>query len=250
MLYRPFFIGLLTLLLWACQPRTAPLIATQDANVAISSSSTEADKQMAEFIQPFRDSLANQMNRVVTVLPQVLTHSRNNPHTRMGPWLCDILLQEGKEVFPSIPIDGALYNPGGIRSPRLGDTVTVGNIFEILPFDNTLVLLEIKGELLQKWVDHTISRGGWPLSRGLKVYVSEKGGNQILLHNQPIKEKSTFRILTNDYVANGGDNCAFLKGTKVAESKRMIREIVIHHFDKGNAPSIPQEPRLYFMDQN
>lgn len=244
-------IGIWFFALWiSCHPKTAPLVATQNDNLYLSDSTTSTDSQIAEFIKPYRDSLQEKMGRAVTILPQKITHSRNNPHSRIGPWLTDILLTEGRKAFPNYAIDGALYNPGGIRIPQLQDTVTVRDIYELLPFDNTLVLLEIKGHLLQTWIDHTVKRGGWPMSHTLQVYVSGGGNNQVLIDENPLDKEKTYRFLTNDYVAGGGDNCDFLVGSSLAETEDYIRDIVISHFDSGHQAQIPTQPRIHFMNQN
>ncbi|SRR6056297_322195 len=243
-------IPLLLTFTLSCNPRVSPLLSTQNENVYVSKSNPNADSALLSFIKPYRDSLKLTMGRKVLVLPQKITHSRNNPQTLLGPWLCDILLSEGQVLFQNYAIDGAVYNPGGIRLPQLQDTVTVRDIYELLPFDNTLVLLEIPGHLLQRWIEHTVKRGGWPMSHTFKVYISSETQAQVYLHEQPIEPEKTYRILTNDYVANGGDNCEFLVGKEVASGQAYIRDIVINHFDKGNPPSIPQEIRIHFMTQN
>jgi 2',3'-cyclic-nucleotide 2'-phosphodiesterase (5'-nucleotidase family) len=245
-----FFSVLFSLFLIACQPRVSPLLNTENENTYIVAASQRSDSTLLNYIQPFRDSLQSAMGQKVVVLPRKITHSRNNPHTLIGPWLCDILLVEGKERFPGFSVDGALYNPGGIRLPQLQDTVRVKDIYELLPFDNTLVLLELSGNLLREWIDHTVQRGGWPMSETFDVYVSNKTETRILIQNQPIDPDKTYRIVTNDYVATGGDNCGFLKGSEVVRSSAFIRDIVIDHFDKGNAPDIPREARIHFMIQN
>lgn len=245
-----FFAVLFTLFSFACQPRVSPLLKAQDDNTYILTTARGTDSALLTYIRPFKDSLQSVMGKKVVVLPQKITHSRNNPNTLIGPWLCDILLAEGIERFPAHSIDGALYNPGGIRSPQLQDTVRVKDIYELLPFDNTLVLLELSGHLLQEWINHTVKRGGWPMSHTFDVYVSNNTETRVLIQNQPINPEKTYRIVTNDYIANGGDNCEFLKGSEVVRSSAFIRDIVIAHFDKGNAPHIPREARIHFMIQN
>jgi 2',3'-cyclic-nucleotide 2'-phosphodiesterase (5'-nucleotidase family) len=236
-------------LLLSCSPKTAPLVATDTENRYLLGETAELDTQMAEFITPYRDSLTEKMNRLVTILPQKMTHSRNNPQTLIGPWVCDILLAEGKVLFPEESIDGAIYNPGGIRLPLLEDSITVGKIYELLPFDNKLSLLKLSGDELQNWIEHTVSRGGWPMSKSLNVYVSSDTIS-VLINNSPIQKGRKYEILTNDYVAGGGDNCDFLIGLSIRESRSFIRDIVISHFDKGNAPRIPKQVRIHFMRQN
>jgi 2',3'-cyclic-nucleotide 2'-phosphodiesterase (5'-nucleotidase family) len=234
----------------SCTPKTAPLVATEQENTYLQIDSGATYSRVNSQIQPYRDSLALEMHRPLTVLNRPITHSRNNPNTLIGPWICDILLEEGKEIFDSVSIHAAIYNPGGIRSPRLSDTIRVRDIYELLPFDNYLALLEVTGEQLQEWIKHTVSRGGWPVSHTMEVYVSSPKSIQVLVDGAPLQPHSTYRVLTNDYIANGGDDCDFLAPIPFQKSQSFIRDIVIRHFDRSPTRAVDRTTRIHFMTQN
>lgn len=240
----------LALLIISCTPKVAPLVVTQQENTYLQIDSGAVYSRFDAQIRPYRDSLSLEMDRPLTVLSRAITHSRNDPNTLIGLWVCDILLREGKEVFDTDSIHAAIYNPGGIRLPRLSDTVKVRDIYELLPFDNTLALLELTGEQLQEWIEHTISRGGWPVSHSLEVYVSAPKSIQVLVEGSPLQSKNTYRVLTNDYIANGGDDCDFLAPLPFRQSPGFIRDIVIRHFDRDSALDPDRTTRIHFMTQN
>jgi 2',3'-cyclic-nucleotide 2'-phosphodiesterase (5'-nucleotidase family) len=65
-------------------------------------------------------------------------------------------------------VDAGFMNQFGIRSSIPKGNITVGKIFEMMPFDNLVVLQEIKGNVLKEFLDKTAADGGWPVSIGTR----------------------------------------------------------------------------------
>ena len=61
-------------------------------------------------------------------------------------------------------VDAAFINYGGIRSYLPKGDITIGRIFELMPFDNLIVLQEIKGDTLLSFLNFIAERNGWPIS--------------------------------------------------------------------------------------
>jgi len=117
----------------------------------------------------------------------------------------------------------------------------------LLPFDNELVLLAVKGSILQQWVSFIDSAGGWPIRKQMKfqtnqnnqvyysdtTYVESKMGEMTLLIQQSfVNPDSIYIVATNDYIANGGDNCSFLKPCKRVNTGVLIRDLMIAYIQK------------------
>ena len=128
---------------------------------------TASDKQFDEVIKPYRDQLESKMNEVIAY--NVNEMSKNRPNSTLGNWFSDALLEEAEYIYKK-DVDLAMQNYGGLRIPSLrqGD-ITVGNIYELMPFDNKLVILTMDGKLLQQLLDRVAERGGWPISKTLPV---------------------------------------------------------------------------------
>src|SRR3712207_9326121 len=65
----------------------------------------------------------------------------------------------------------AITNGGGLRCPIEKGNITVGKMYELMPFDNTLVTMEIKGSDLKKVFENGIGNEkiGWVAISGVKI---------------------------------------------------------------------------------
>lgn len=122
-------------------------------------------------------------------------------------FLGDFVLSRGEELSGT-PVDIAIINAGGVRRELPQGIISKGMLIDMLPFNNKIVVLEIKGSDLQEAIDGIIRRGALDgVNSGVSIvfdpdilrYVSATiAGNEIM----PGK---TYRLATIDYLANGGD---------------------------------------------
>ena len=121
------------------------------------------DKDIDKMIAPYKSQLDAQMNDVIAINPEEMTKRR--PSSVLGNWFSDALLEESSRIY-GVDIDMAMQNYGGIRVPALAKgKVTVGNIYELMPFDNKLVILELDGKTAKMLLDRVAEKGGWPVSK-------------------------------------------------------------------------------------
>ena len=139
--------------------------------------------------------------------------------------IAEAFLQQGKTFFGA---DISFQNGGGVREDvGLGD-VTVGKIYNVLPFKNTLVRLDMTGievkATLEDAIDGVIAKnntGSYPYTGGLRWnvdFTKDKGQrlNQIQVRNasgqyENLDLSKTYKVITIDFLANGGDYYTTLK---------------------------------------
>ena len=186
-----------------------------------------SDNDLDKFIEPYRKQLEAKMNEVIAYNVEELTKAR--PNSNLGNWFADVLLEEAESISGQ-KVDIAFQNYGGIRVPFLkqGD-ITVGNIYELMPFDNMLVLLKMDGKLLQKLLDRISERGGWPISGTLNFTINGGKAVDVKIHGKPLDHDGQYTIAIADYIANGGDNCFFLEKADREDFEVMIRDVMIDH---------------------
>ncbi|MFN8316800.1 MAG: 5'-nucleotidase [Chitinophagales bacterium] len=106
-----------------------------------------------------------------------------------------------------------MINLGGIRQPQLpAGNVTLGNIFELMPFDNMIVLLVLDGKTTKQFLDIMAASGGLPIS-GVRYTISNETATAISFNGVPFDENKTYTLAISDYLANGGDKLDFLKNS-------------------------------------
>ncbi len=195
------------------------------------------DASIESIIKPYRTEMAAEMDEVLGHLEEDLVKGR--PNSNMGNWFCDILYDEANKMFFE-EVDFALQNYGGLRLSSLPKgPLTKGEIFQLMPFDNTLVVLVMEGKVMKRLLDALASKGGWPISKGLSFKISGDKATDIMIQDKPFDINSSYRVAVPDYVANGGDQASFLKTLPQEESGVFIREILIAHLGDLKEAGLP-----------
>ncbi len=192
-----------------------------------SSSEFESDDEIEEMIAPYKKELDAKMNQVIGYAEKELV--KELPECTLGNWASDAIHTECNKLFKK-PIDFAVVNQGGIRIPTLpqGD-ITTGKIFELMPFDNMLVILNVKGDIVQQLFESIAARGGWPVSSSVRCSFTEGGElRSVTINGNPIDMEKTYQIGISDYVANGGDKCSFFKGQPQTQTGILFRDAFIN----------------------
>jgi 5'-nucleotidase len=157
----------------------------------------------------------------------------------------------------------AFVNPGGIRAPLPfegeGD-VTYAQVFDVYPFDNTLVTMTLTGaqliELLeQQW------QGEFPrilqVSRGF-TYAWDPGarvGSRVVrgsarLDGEPVRSDASYRVTVNSYLAAGGDNFSVLtRGADRTPSDVVSRDAIARYLGERSPVSPSDERRIVRLDR-
>lgn len=153
---------------------------------------------------------------------------RNHP-TTLTQLIAKAILQEGKEA------DLAIFNGGAIR---IDDVIPPGKITQydvirILPFGGKIVVVEMKGDLLERVLNQgqaNKGRGGYLQMEN----VEKDSGNRWLVKGKPLNSSQIYKIVTSDFLVSGKEqNLEFLNlensGVKLLEEKRDIRQVVIDY---------------------
>lgn len=156
-------------------------------------------------IQKWEKKLSEITSQKVCTISEPLTRSYGE-ESFLGDMIADAMLS----TFPDF--DFALTNSGGIRQDVSDSTVTIGNLISAFPFPNTLVKIEIKGKDLKKLFEHgaSLTNGILQVSKGVEMQYDDRlpVGSRIVLckiKGAPIVDDKIYRILTNNFLADGGD---------------------------------------------
>lgn len=207
-------------------------------------SSLKKDSLFIKMLKPYKDSMSKTMEKVIGFA--IVTLNRKQPEGTLGNFLADVLKIMAERKF-NRKVDAAFMNPGGIRSYIAKGNITIGRIFEVMPFDNLLVLQEVKGATLKQFLHHTASKKGWPVS-GLSMVINNNTADSIVMTGKPLDENAVYTIALPDYVANGGDDTGMLRGIPIINKGYLVRECIIEYIQeltsKGRAVSAEIENRV------
>ena len=108
------------------------------------------------------------------------------------------------------PADMGLVNMGGLRNVLTEGPITCGNIYEILPFENSLCVVTLKGVYLKQLFESIAARGGEGVS-GVKLRITKSG--KLLgatVAGKPVADDKLYTVATIDYLADGNSDMTAL----------------------------------------
>lgn len=190
----------------------------------IDTKETKVDSSLVKMLQPYTSSLNASMDKVIGFTNNTL--SAKQPESGLGNLMADCMKTMAEKKF-NRKIDAGFMNQFGIRSSIPKGNITVGKIFELMPFDNLVVLQEIKGTVFKQFLERIASAGGWPVSAGVKMSIRDKKLVDVTINGKQLDENSTYVIANSDYVAGGGDNCEMLRNIPQISKGYLFRDALL-----------------------
>lgn len=197
------------------------------------------DKNMEDILAKFESDLAPIMNEKVTDLSVDLPHNRDTGVSPMGATVAETMRR-------IVDADIAITNGGGVRAPLMAGTITVGDMYTILPFDNTLVTMEMKGSDIIKVLEHGIEPDnfGWGQHAGVKIWYTpgatrgEKITSVRLADGTKLENDKYYTVVTNDFMAVGGDSYDFSAAKNIVDTNLVIRDEMANYWRENGIDPI------------
>lgn len=199
------------------------------------------DQEVTVMIAPYKMQLDAVMNEVLGTLPADLT--KQKPESTLGNWVADVILERVRKEGHQV--DLAIVNYGGLRVPYLSaGPLTRGELFELSPFDNTIQVLDVPGHKLDSVFLLIAETEGWPVSKDVKLVISNKKVVSAIINNQPLDPGKIYKVATLDYVATGGDNMKMLIPLSRIQTGLILRDVLIENVRESTAAGRPIMPAL------
>lgn len=225
------FIPFLLLFIASCKHNYVATQYSYKGSSKIDSSVTSLSR-IDSIIQPYKTALDKEMNVVLGYADTMLT--KTQPESDLGNWMCDMVLVKSRDYYKS-NVDFTFLNHGGIRLPSLakGD-ITYGKMIELMPFENRIVIMHIRGTTIDSLFNHIASKGGWHVSKGTSYKISNGKAIDIVIDRAPLDLNKTYTLAVSDYLAQGGDNCTMLKGIPYIDTRVTLRDALIQGLKEMN----------------
>ncbi len=243
-----FVIFLTLFLISSCSPKNYNLTKIEGKQLPVTEKTGET-AEIENFIKPYRDHINKDLDNVLAYCPETLDKSTGKWQTGIGSLMADVCVQRGNIVFNAREkknIDICLLNHGGIRAILPKGNVTTRSAFEIMPFENSLVVMALKGEQILDIAAYIIKeKKPQPLSGMTFTITKDNKAKNIMVQGKPLDINKTYYVATNDYLANGGDNMAFFaKSTQKFDLNYKLRDVLIDYFKEVDTVVAPKNIRI------
>lgn len=243
------FVLLLTFIILAsCGNKLYTTTTVKGEKIAIND--TQNGKlEIENFIQPYRDNINKDLNEILAYCPETLEKSKGEWQTNIGSFLADITLEKTAKITFSREkknLDICLLNHGGIRSIIPKGNVTARNAYEVMPFENSAVVIGLHAEQILEIANYIVTeKKPHPLA-GMTFTINSKNEiKNLQVQGKPLEESKIYYVVTSDYLSNGGDNMLFFKkSVSKFDLDYKLRNIMIDYFKEVDTLKINTNTRI------
>lgn len=227
---RILFILLIAMGCIACHRQARVVEATGEIIMVDSTADAIQDTTYLSHLAPIKQDLEQELNIPIGYAPAAM--QVYPPECPMLNWASDALLAMARQRCPE-PVDVAVVNIGGMRCEWAAGDITFRNVFELMPFDNELVVLTLQGSDLQQLCEIFAYSGGQGIA-GMRIKaVGDKVMQQealVTINGKPLDTNRTYTVATSDYLSQGNDGMLPLKNyLQIWKSNEKIRDLYIEY---------------------
>lgn len=203
------------------------------SELRFSGAEIQEDQSLLDLLKPYATKVDEVLSEVIGAAEGLFPQGNvRKEEAALGNLVADSMLWQTK----NLNTDFAIQNGGGIRADLPAGTITKRTIYEILPFDNSVVVVSIKGSDLLSLFDFiatTPGKGSFPqVSEGVSFTINTAAGKceAVLINGKPIEPERIYRIATNSFQAIGGDGYqAFEKAIERYDTSIFQRDACIDY---------------------
>jgi len=233
MRFRNYTTYIVASLFFACSP-TYTLQSHDGEAIGIQD---RVDSAVSAIIAPYQEGIKDQMSEVLTYTKSDLEKGR--PQSTIGNFVTDLCLNYSDAHI-------CVMNNGGLRTTINKGEITRGKLYELMPFENELVVLELNKNDYIDLLNYIVRRGGEPFS-GITITIDED--RKIINNSWPVEFKSgeNVKVLTSDYLANGGDAMSFFQKKDQYKVGIKLRDAIIDYCSKTDTINVTLDDRITIL---
>lgn len=206
------------------------------------------DEESTKFYNECETELKPILGEMVGKATADFTHDKSEPNVSLlGKWACDVMKKRTN-------VQVAIQNGGGLRRTMKKGDITMGDLYEIMPFDNSLVTLDLKGSDLKKAIDHGILNPDVGDGQFVGLIVEydkdaefENRITKIALEDgTPLDMNKYYSVVIPDFIYTGGDKYDFSNAENAVETFLPIRDVLVEAIKA--AGEITPEPVNYLKE--
>lgn len=209
------------------------------------------DKELADIARKYHDIALLDSQKIIGNTKVELNGKRSqmrSSETNLANLLTDAMRSVGNA-------DIAIMNGGGIRESIPAGEISLYKLGKVLPFSNSLLTIELKGELIYK----ALERGLWSYPSGSNgaflqvsgvsyVFDGSKPAGQrlveVLKDGKPLEKDKLYKVAINDYLYNGGDYYEEFTDAKIISFGALLKDVLTQYIQEKKEVAPDVEGRI------
>jgi len=239
-----FFFSFLII---ACKNNSHEVLKINAKQLNISND-IKQDSSIIQLFTPYKKKMTNEITKSLSFSPKILERTDGNLQSTLGNLVADLSYEKANELFKNKTgktVDFSMSNYGGIRAAIMKGDVTVSNAFELMPFDNTLVVVELNYDKIKALFNYFVAKKrAHPLSKNIQLTIKNDSYN-VLINGKAIKKDRTYFVATSNYLQKGGDGMIFFSEPEsLFDSNFLIRDAIVDYFESKDTLSANLDNRV------
>ena len=232
--------------------QSPPSVAVIEGHLLPITDSLVASDSIDTFVTPYRNRIEMVLDSALTYASKTISKDDGQYNSTAGNLMADIVMTQAEPIFKSRTgrdIDFVFLNHGGIRAIMSKGNISARTAYEVMPFDNSIVVVELSGNAVEQLIKYLIASGrAHPIS-GLQVILNKEGLlSQANIQGKPFDPTRHYFVATSDYLSLGGDQMDFfLNPIGQTGIDYQIRNALIDYFKKVDTLSPSVDDRYYKM---
>ena len=188
--------------------------------------------QKAEIMAFYKQQVDSIMNKQLGVASQEL--EKGTPEGLLSNLSADILLLAGSE-YTGKQVDFSLINNGGLRTSIQKGPITLGDIYKVFPFENSMTILTLTGSQVKEVFNVIVAAGGEAVG-GCKYVAKNKKLQSLTIQGKPVNDNDIYTLATIDYLADGNSGLTILENAqKRVDTGILMRDVMIQYVESVTA---------------
>ncbi|WP_224752412.1 bifunctional metallophosphatase/5'-nucleotidase [Metabacillus arenae] len=232
-------------------PKTKDIVEKKAEIVTTFHEGIKPHKKIQRMVQGYEEQVGPFINEVVGTAEEELTRSADaSGESVLGNFIADVQREAMKTDF-------AFMNPGGIRDNLYAGEITWGELYNIQPFNNSLVKMTLTGEQIKDLLEQQWQEGGSKILQisGLTYNwnraapIGEKIGKIQTSEGKELLPNQEYTVTVNNFLAGGGDGFTVLTNGSNVETGPIDLDALVNYIKKAQQPiKAPNEDRIKLVD--
>ncbi len=217
------------------------------------SSDYQSVESIDSFVTPYRNRINTVLDSTLAYVTTDLVKDDGKLNTSAGNFMADAVLEQANPIFKARTgknIDFVVLNHGGIRAIVSKGKVNARTAYQIMPFENYIVVVEMQGKAVQDLLRFLAKSGRAHPIANMELVLDSKGNYlKTVINGKPFDETATYYVASNDYLIQGGDDMGFFKNrTSVTNTDYLVRNAIIDYFKKVDTINAKPDNRFIQLD--